>query len=49
MCRSVITPGASVLLGRVLTDLRSALLREAGLPPDTPVIIGPVDFGDDDE
>lgn len=48
MCRSDIAPNAAHILQRVLSDLRDALLREAGLPAGTPVIIGPVDFGEHD-
>jgi hypothetical protein len=47
MCRADVAPEAAGVLEWVLAEICAALAAEAGIDPSG-VIIGPVDFGDDD-
>ena len=48
MCRADIAPAARGLLGQILGDMAQQLADQAGVPARD-VLIGPVDFGDEQE
>lgn len=48
MCRADIAPDARPLLGQILGDMAQRLADQAGVPAGD-VVIGPVDFGDEQE